>query len=211
MSVFNCVYMKENIFVVGLFFIFAPLLIFSQAYLLAHYTVSSGTTYAPVESKLVSRENSGGVRSIFSSREVVGSELKSSVIASDSRPILIKKYLQNYNSELEPYSDLIYEVSQKKGLDYRLIVAIAQQESNLCKKAPKNCFNCWGVGIHSRGRMCFDSYNEAIKWMGNYLKEEYYDKGINSVEGMMEKYCPLSSGSWAAGVRQFMAEIDKNG
>ncbi len=201
--------MKENLSLVGLFFVFVPMLIFSQIFLLTQLGGEDEMVYVPVLSEAVA-DNSRSAGSIFSPNSTVEKEYNSSVVTADARPILIKNYLEKYNSELAPYSQLIFDVSQEYGLDYRLITAIAQQESNLCKKAPENCYNCWGVGIHSRGTMCFDSYPEAIKWFGRYLREEYYDLGINTVEDIMGKYCPLSNGSWASGVRQFMAEIERN-
>jgi hypothetical protein len=201
--------MNEKFLIFGLFFIFTPLLIFSQFYLLSY-----GGNYRQKPHVSVIDKNQTAVGlvsgSIFSSADVNNSQIDLSPISGDARPLLIKKYLQKYNSELEPYAELIFKASQEFGLDYRLIPAIAQQESNLCKKSPENCYNCWGVGIHSRGTMCFESYPEAINWLAKYLKEEYYDIGLNSVEEIMSKYCPLSSGTWAAGVNQFMSDIDKN-
>jgi len=135
--------------------------------------------------------------------------LGSSVIAADARPLLIKKYLEFYNSPLAPYADLLFSVSQKYGMDYRLLVAIAQQESNLCKKIPENSYNCWGWGIHSRGTLRFSSYPEAIEAVAKGLREDYMGEDLNTPEEIMEKYTPLSNGSWAAGVRQFMAEIEE--
>jgi hypothetical protein len=202
--------MKEKILVLSLFFVFVPLLVVSQGYLLLMSSNSGKITYSP----LLSPSNEQSPRlftgSIFSSSDPLNAKVSGAAVSADARPILIKKYLEKYNSELIPYADLIFDVSQKYGLDYRLITAISQQESNLCKKAPENCFNCWGVGIHSRGTMCFESYPEAIDWVGKYLKEEYFDLGINTIDGIMAKYCPLSSGSWSFGIRQFMAEIERN-
>jgi len=202
--------MKEKILVLGLFFVFVPLLAVSQGYLLLMSVNSRKTTYSPLLTPSNNQSPRLLVGSIFSSSDPLDVKVKGTVVSADARPILIEKYLAKYNSELTPYADMIFNVSQKYGLDYRLIIAIAQQESNLCKKAPKNCFNCWGVGIHSRGTMCFDSYSEAIDWVGGYLKEEYFDLGINTIDGIMAKYCPLSSGSWAFGVRQFMTEVERN-
>jgi len=126
---------------------------------------------------------------------------------ADARPMLIKNYLEKYNSPLEPYSDLIFQISEDYGFEYYWIVAIAQQESNLCKKAPEGSHNCWGYGIHKKGTLGFDSYELAIKSYAEYLKREYFDKGLNTPELMMTKYCPSSNGSWAAGVNQFIEEM----
>lgn len=135
-------------------------------------------------------------------------KVKEKISADDARPVIIKKYLEKYKSPLLPYSDLIFEVSQTYGLDYYWIVAIAQQESNLCKKAPEDSHNCWGYGIHKRGTLKFDNYELAIKSYAEYLKREYFDKGLNTPELIMKKYCPSSNGSWARGVQQFIDELE---
>ena len=126
---------------------------------------------------------------------------------ADARPMLIKKYLEKYNSPLVPYSDLIFQISEDYGFEYYWIPAIAQQESNLCKKAPEGSHNCWGYGIHKKGTLGFDNYEIAIKSYAEYLKREYFDKGLNTPELIMKKYCPSSNGSWANGVNQFIEEL----
>jgi hypothetical protein len=138
------------------------------------------------------------------SKEVVTNE----VVADDARPLLIKKYLAKYQSPLLPYSDLIFKLSETYGFDYYWIVAIAQQESNLCKVIPENSHNCWGYGINSAGTLRFDDYETSLKSYAEYLKREYFDKGLNTPELMMKKYCPHSNGSWAYGVNQFINEIE---
>jgi len=135
-------------------------------------------------------------------------KIEEKISGDDARPVIIKKYLEKYKSPLVPYSDLIFEVSQIYGLDYYWIVAIAQQESNLCKKAPEDSHNCWGYGIHKRGTLKFDNYELAIKSYAEYLKREYFDKGLNTPELIMKKYCPSSNGSWAKGVQQFIDEME---
>lgn len=135
--------------------------------------------------------------------------LRSMIVVDDARPLTIRNYLEYYRSPLAPYASLIFEESLKVGLNPYLVIAIGQQESNLCKKAPPDCFNCWGIGIHSRGTLCYESYEQGIKKAIKYLKEEYLDKGLETPEQMMGKYCPLSDGSWAAGINQFLNELEQ--
>lgn len=130
------------------------------------------------------------------------------VVGGDARPLLIRKYLEKYQSPLAPYSDLIFQLSETYGFDYYWIVAIAQQESNLCKKMPENSYNCWGYGINSAGTLRFQDYETSLKSYSEYLKREYFDKGLNTPELIMKKYCPHSDGSWAYGVNQFIQEIE---
>lgn len=135
-------------------------------------------------------------------------QIDSKVTEADARPVIIEKYLAKYNSPLLPYAKEIFDLSQSYGFDYYWIVAIAQQESNLCKKAPENSYNCWGYGIHKRGTLRFENYDLALKSYAAYLKTEYFDKGLNTPELIMKKYCPSSNGSWARGVQQFIDEME---
>lgn len=198
---------KEKVVLIFAFFFGVPLLLLLNLYLYSQLNFSweHGGQLAVIESGPKQTQSSSW--SILSNKEKQDWGMRGHVLAADARPLIIENYLREYDSPLVDYSDLIFEVSQKYGLDYGLIIAIAQQESNLCKKTPEDCFNCWGVGIHSRGTMCFDSYAEGIKWFAKYLKEEYINKGMDTPEEMMPKYCPLSNGSWAFGVNQFMNEL----
>lgn len=128
--------------------------------------------------------------------------------SQDARPEIIRQYLKRYNSVLVSYSNYLVEIADKYGLDYKLLPAIAQQESNLCKIIPPGGHNCWGWGIHSQGTMGFDNFYESIETVAKGLKSEYIDKGYNTPEEIMTKYTPLSNGSWAAGVTKFMSEMD---
>ncbi len=141
------------------------------------------------------------------SKTEIVTPLESYPIAADARPVLLAKYLRDYHSPLAPYAGYIWQVSQKLGIDYRLLVAIAQQESNLCKKAPKNSYNCWGWGIYHHKVTSFHSYPEAIETVAKGLKKDYLDKGLDTPEKIMPRYTPPSKGSWARGVRQFMKEL----
>lgn len=163
--------------------------------------------------KIISEKSNHGQRVILAVQNematVGGDEITTeTAVADDARPLLIKKYLEKYHSPLIPYSDLILKLSQIYGFDYYWIVAIAQQESNLCKKIPENSYNCWGYGINSAGTLRFDSYETSLKSYAEYLKREYFDKGLNTPELIMKKYCPHSNGSWAYGVNQFIGEIE---
>ena len=140
--------------------------------------------------------------------EVFGESVESQIVKEDARPLIIKRYLEKYKSPLAPYSNLIFELSQTYGYDYYWIVAIAQQESNLCKKIPEDSHNCWGYGIHKNGTLRFDNYELALRSYAEYLKRQYFDKGLNTPELIMKKYCPSSNGSWAYGVKQFINEME---
>ncbi|PIU02413.1 hypothetical protein COT66_00290 [Candidatus Shapirobacteria bacterium CG09_land_8_20_14_0_10_49_15] len=127
---------------------------------------------------------------------------------ADARPVIIQKYLEKYHSPLAPLAGLLVATSDQYGLDWRLLVAIAQQESNLGKKIPPDSYNAWGWGIHSRGTLKFASWEQAIETVAQGLKEKYLDQGYITPEEIMNKYTPLSDGSWAAAVSQFFQELE---
>jgi hypothetical protein len=152
-------------------------------------------------------ENNKGVR-VYASLPSEFPSVSGIATSNDARPEILRNYLIRYNSQLEPYSKYLVEIADKYNLDFRLLPAIAQQESNLCKFIPPGGYNCWGWGIHSEGTLGFDSFEEAIETVAYGLKNEYINKGYETPEEIMSKYTPLSNGSWARGVTQFMSEME---
>lgn len=149
---------------------------------------------------------SGQKVNVVSSPEVLGS-FSSTVYAADARPELIRRYLEKYKSPLLPYTDNIIQASDKYGIDFRLIVAIAQCESNVCKVIPSGSYNCWGF---ENGSTKFKSWEHAIERVAKTLKENYYDYGLTTPDEIMPKYAPPSvakGGPWAKCVNQFMDEL----
>lgn len=135
--------------------------------------------------------------------------LAPTIRSADSTPVIIENYLARYKSPLLPHAQTIVRVARKYNVDPRLIVAIAQQESNLGKKSPENCFNAWGWGIHERGTKCFTSWEEAIDAVTRGISSGYCSKGLcDDPCVMMKKYTPKSNGSWCAGVNQFLKEME---
>ncbi len=134
--------------------------------------------------------------------------LKEEIEIADGRVANLKAFFRKYNSPLYPYAEKIVEVSDKYHFDYRLIPAIAMQESNLCKYVPEDSYNCWGWGIYGDQILKFKSYEEAIETVGKGLKEHYIDKGLITASMIMKKYTPSSNGSWAHGVNTFLRALE---
>lgn len=128
--------------------------------------------------------------------------------AGDARSANLKAFLRKYNSVLYEHTDKIIEVSDKYQFDYRLLPAIAMQESNLCRVIPDNSYNCWGWGIYGTTVTRFDSYDDAIETVGKGIKEHYIDEGLVTASAIMKKYTPPSQGSWQYGVNSFMKALE---
>jgi len=126
----------------------------------------------------------------------------------DARVANLKNFFRKYNSPLYDYAQLIVEVSDRYQFDYRLLPAIAMQESNLCRYIPANSHNCWGWGIYGDNVIKFSSYEEAIETVALGIKKHYLDKGLVTASKIMQKYTPSSKGSWAAGVNTFLRALE---
>lgn len=196
----------KNLILITVFFSITPLVLFVSLFSLISLKRVTPTEEISISPTSMVYSPQSGVR-IFASLPVSLPSVDGTIIPSDARSEIIKQYMTSYNSPLTPHSALIISMADKYGLDYRLLVAIAQQESNLCKIIPPGSNNCWGWGIHSEGNLGFVSYEEAIETVSKGLKEEYFDKGFITVEQIMSKYTPLSNGSWAFGVNKFMNEM----
>lgn len=128
----------------------------------------------------------------------------------DSRATLVANFLERHNSPLQPYPEWghkLVEIADRYNLDFRLLPAIAMQESNLCKAIPEGTYNCLGFGIHSRGTLGFTGYEPGFERAARELKANYIDIGLTTPEEIMTKYTPSSNGSWAESVNQWMAEM----
>jgi|SRR3989344_1755717 len=126
----------------------------------------------------------------------------------DARIESIREFLTRYDSPLAPYAEHIVAASDIYGIDYKLLPSIAMQESNLCKKMPKDSHNCWGFGIYGKKVTTFDSYPQAIETVSKVLARDYVRKGLVLPKEIMTKYTPSSNGSWANSVSFFMNSLE---
>ena len=197
----------KSLIFASLFFIITPIALGTSLFSLASLskTKEPKQVLGETDFNMISAPKSGA--KVFASLPSSFPTVSGVVSASDARAELIRQYLASYNSPLEPYAERLVQAADTHGLDYRLLTAIAQQESNLCKRIPPLSYNCWGWGIHSEGSLGFSSFEEGIDIVSQGIKENYMDKGYTTVEEIMSKYTPLSKGSWAFGVNKFMGDI----
>lgn len=139
--------------------------------------------------------------------------LGSSVVAGDARALLLKSFLNQHNSPMAPFSELIVTEADSNGLDFRMVVAIAMCESNLGKRMPKKDeFNAWGIAVYTgenKGK-AFDSWPHAITWVSQYIKTKYYDRNITDLKDIGAIWAPPSvekGYSWTNCVQNFQGTI----
>lgn len=128
---------------------------------------------------------------------------------NDQRADKLRQFFIQYKSVLEPFAENFVRSADQQNIDYRLLPAIAMQESNLCKKAPLDSYNCWGFGIYGKNVKRFGSFAEAIDTVSNTLAREYKNKGLETPEEIVAKYTPSDNGKWVNSVTHFMEAIDR--
>lgn len=139
--------------------------------------------------------------------------LGANVVAGDARGLLLQNFLTKYESPMAPYADLIVSKSDKEGIDFRMVVAIAMCESGLGKKIPsKDSFNPFGIAVYTGQNFGkkFDSWEHAISWVTEYIRTKYYDRGIRDLKDIGAIWAPPSvenGYSWTNCVEHFMGTI----
>jgi hypothetical protein len=198
-------YFFRNMFLIVFFLTLTPITILASLYSL--YSLSKQPLKTSDNTPNVLLVPKSGVK-VFASLPNTYPNISTSIETADARIMLLKKYLVEHNSPLAGHEQVLVEEADNNNLDYRLVTAISQQESNLCKKIPQGSYNCWGWGIHSAGTLGFSSYEEGIKIVSRGLKDRYVGAGFETIDEIMSKYTPSSKGSWAFGVNKFMSDIE---
>jgi len=189
----------KKLFSIFVFFTFTPLTLLASIFTLNQISPRQEPTQL---------QSFQSVSQLYAALPETQGEVLGAVVQEDARPVIIEKYLEKYDSPLLPYAQDLFNASEKYGVDYKLIVAIAQCESNLCKKSPSGSFNCWGF---ENGETKFLSWQQAFEQVAKTLKERYIDQGLTTPEEIMPKYAPPSvekGGPWAKCVTQFMDDLE---
>ncbi len=152
-------------------------------------------------------ETNAGLATGTGEAELRGIRPKISLV--DARAANLQRYLRRLNSPLYDHAELIVQVSDEYNLDYRLLVAIAGQESTFGRYIPENSYNAWGWGIYGDQVLRFDSWEEGIRTVAAGLKKNYVDRGLITPGDIMKVYTPSSNGSWANAIRHFFQRIEE--
>lgn len=137
----------------------------------------------------------------------VVSDVAQIVASGDARPLILQKYLSLQNAPLAQYAQKLVDTSDKYSLDWRLLTAIAMQESNGGKVIPQDSYNAWGWAIYGSTTKRFENWEHAIEIVASGLKANYIDRGLVTPDQIMAKYTPPSlekGGSWAKGINYFL-------
>ena len=100
-------------------------------------------------------------------------------------------------------------------IDWKIAVAISKWESGSWTSNIYNNKNNVG-GMYCRGFITYNSLDEGIEAFISNLKRKYYDKGLNTIEKIGSKYCPVGASNdptglnknWVPGVTKFYQELE---
>lgn len=139
-----------------------------------------------------------------------GIYVEESIEPVDARSKIIENLFRKFKSPLADKAQVFVSVSDKYRLDYKLLPAIAMQESKGGQKIIKDSYNPFGYGIYGSLVIKFSSWEEAVERVGRSLREDYLDQGLKTPTQIMAKYTPPSlakGGGWAKGVSHFMQQL----
>lgn len=129
------------------------------------------------------------------------------IVEEESKQEIIRQFFAKYKSPLEEYAGDIIAASERYDIDYRLLPAIAMQESNLCRRIIPDSYNCWGWGIYGSKVTKFSNYPEAIETITRTLSTKYRDKGLVTASEIAKLYNPRNTNNWAENVTSFMDQL----
>lgn len=124
------------------------------------------------------------------------------------RVLVLRKFLEKYNSPLADNAETFVKVADKYHLDYRLLPAISCMESTCGKFLIPDSYNAWGWGIYGNQAIHFDDFDQGIEEVGKGLYDGYVSKGLDTPREIAPIYTPPSSGHWLGGVTSFMKQMN---
>lgn len=119
------------------------------------------------------------------------------------KKLVIKRVLEKYDSVLVENADAFINTANDYDLDFYLLPSIAGLESQFGKFIWPNSYNPFGWGV---GKIMFEDWDHGINIVGKGLRENYIDKGANSIEDIGYIYANKSE-TWAGRVTYFINEF----
>lgn len=132
---------------------------------------------------------------------VLGKSQGLPVEISDPKTELIRDYLLERKSPLVAYAGEIARMG-----NWKLILGIAQAESNLCKKTDKN--NCWGIGPGKPFH--YDEIRNSL-YHADYLITRYRELGMSRPETMVYNYVGYYNPNWITAVNDVFFDLKVKG
>lgn len=100
----------------------------------------------------------------------------------------------------------IYQKAVDKGLTYEqalIVVSISKHETGNWTSKAFNQKNNFGGVMCRTGLRTYSSFEEGLDSFVNLLKNNYFGKGLNTIEQIGAKYCPVGATNDPAGVNKY--------
>ncbi|NMB83736.1 glucosaminidase domain-containing protein [Candidatus Roizmanbacteria bacterium] len=123
---------------------------------------------------------------------------------STIKKLTIKRLLERYSSPLLGATDAFINACTTYNLDCYLLPSITGLESFFGKYVYPGSANPFGWG---GGYIVFDKWEDSVMTVGKGLRENYINKGADTVEKIAPIYA--SNPAWADKVKYFMAQFEK--
>lgn len=105
--------------------------------------------------------------------------------------------------------EMIIEKCNTYEIDSTLALAISRLETgNFTSDAYIYGNNVGGMSV-DEVPVGFDTLEEGVEAFVNNLKVNYYNEGLNDVDEIAGKYCPVNEKQWAETVQALMEEIEE--
>ena len=114
---------------------------------------------------------------------------------------------------LDEVSCKIKKVAQNYGVDWRLAIAISMHETGKYTSVAFNDNNNVGGNFRSGSLMVFEDLDKGIDFFISNLKNNYIDMGLDTIELIQPKYCPIGINDngdnkyWVSGVTKYYNEL----
>lgn len=122
----------------------------------------------------------------------------------DERVKRLSLFLKSRNSPLKSYAQDFIRTADKYGVDWKLVPSITGVESSFGLAIPQGSYNAYGW---ANGEFYFKSWPDSIEVVTKVLRENYIDRGADTVWKIAPIYAPPSQ-TWAGKVSNFMNNIE---
>jgi len=157
--------------------------------------------FAGIGAHSVAAEAIAGSSAAVVSNEKIGTTSSSLQKMAVKRKALTE-VLKRYDSPLLSEVDSFIDACTTYNIDCYLLPSISGVESTFGKFLIAGTFNPFGWG---RGVLAFTSYNQTIMTVGKGLRENYIDKGADTVAKMGSIYC--EGDTWGGKVEFFINQF----
>lgn len=133
------------------------------------------------------------------------------VTKKDARSDLVANFFRKYNAPLASNAQTFIEAADRYNLDYRLLPAIAMEESKGGQGTPAKTNNPFRYSTDNKKVNVYTSVGEAINQVAEIIKREYIDKGLKTPDEIMTLYAPSSiktGGTWALNVSKYLKQLN---